>query len=162
MKKIAIILAASMAISGCAQVSTMANVGAPVLISGQGGNGHKIMPGMKGKWSGHLKQHYQSRGQNRQPAALYISGVVKTQHLKSTDISLFNLTGTGCTYAIVFTKSEVDGTVIFRKLPPVTTSYCEQGFVRAQPMNDGTLRVSEHDMNGRETSAAIFSRMNEV
>lgn len=163
MKRIGIILAAGLAISACGQMprtsSQQHDLGpkhisvSPYEVRHPSG---EIMPGMKGLWTGVLV----SKNQNvrRYGAGLYISGSTKTKGMKAEDMNMFRLDRTDCFAVLKFVKNEADGTVIFGKALQPSTNYCNQGFVRAQPLDDGTLRVSEHDLQGREFSSATFTR----
>lgn len=169
MKKVVLILAAGLALQGCAGLdgssfrSVESQVGQPITLSLKSsdfkGPSGSVLPGMKGKWQGKMVQYGQSSNIYI-PMQLYISGSSKRQNLAREDLSIYQQVGGSCTYGLGYIKTELDGTVIYARSPALTTAYCPRSLVRVQPMDSGQLRVSDHEItNGKEIAAGIFSRM---
>lgn len=118
----------------------------------------KVPPGLKGKWHGTLE--WPQKVHWTEPALILISGSTKRKNLSAEDFSLI-WQPSGCRSGMVYITTQQDGAVIFEKISGHDTTICGKGFIRVQPLSNGTLRVSDHHftVKGEEERAGIFTRM---
>lgn len=117
-----------------------------------------VLAGMKGRWRGIFESN--DRNHELLENLLYISGSVRTTRLRQEDFSLLAAPRYNCTVGLVYLTTQADGTVIYRKISDSGSLVCGKGFVRVQPLDNGSLRVSEHafTVDGEELRAGVFSR----